>query len=613
MKPSVVLVLVSIAVSLPRAEQPFDYRFSFPEPEHHWMQVEVRFAAIGDAPLELRMSRSSPGRYAIHDFAKNVYDVRASDPAGNELAVMRADPHGWRVEGHRGAALVRYKVFGDRVDGTYLAIDPTHAHINMPAAILWARGFEARPSALHFEPPAGAKGWRVVTQLYRGSSPLEFTAPNLQYLMDSPVEFGPVSIRQIKSGERTIRLALHQETGADQDIDGVMADLARIVQEHGEIFGGDYPDFEPGEYTFIVDYLPYASGDAMEHRNSSVLTAPGSVVTHKWALLGAISHEFFHGWNVERIRPASLEPFDFERANMSGELWLAEGFTQYYGLLVLSRAGLAPLAATIAAFLDLIESGALNPALRVRSAEEMSRMAPFTDGARPLDPTNWPTTVISYYSSGGAIALALDLTLRTRSEGRVTLDDYMRAMWRTHGKPGGRPGYVDRPYSIGDAEARLAEVSGDSAFAREFFARYIRGREAADYARLLASAGFVLRASHPNRASLGALEFEEQDRGVRVAAPPALGSPAYVAGLDVGDEIRELGGRAVRSISDLSAVLGRHRPGDELSVTFVNRTGRPRTARLTLAADGALELLPVESAGGTLTPAQRVLRERWLN
>jgi predicted metalloprotease with PDZ domain len=189
----------------------------------------------------------------------------------------------------------------------------------------------------------------------------------------------------------------------------------------------------------------------------------------------------------------------------------------------------------------------------------------------------------------------------------------MRAMWRTHGKPGGRPGYVDRPYSIDDAEARLAEVSGDAAFAREFFARYIRGREAADYARLLHGAGFALRASNPNRASLGGVTFEEQSRGVRVAAPPPLGSSAYVAGLDVGDEIRELGGRTIRSISDISDIVSRHRPGDELGVTFVNRTGRPRTARLTLTADPALELLPIESAGGKLTAAQRLLRERWLN
>ena len=121
-------------------------------------------------------------------------------------------------------------------------------------------------------------------------------------------------------------------------------------------------------------------------------------------------------------------------------------------------------------------------------------MAPFIDGGRTIDRTNWTNTVISYYPYGGAIALALDLTLRDRSDGRTTLDDFMRAMWRVHGKPGGsREGYVDRPYTTDDAQARLAEVSGDAAFARDFFDRYVRGREAADYTRLLQRAGFVVQ------------------------------------------------------------------------------------------------------------------------
>ena len=141
------------------------------------------------------MSRASPGRYSLHDFAKNVYDVHAFAAEGRELPTTRPDPYGWTVSGHDGSVTVSYKVFGDRVDGTYLAIDTTHAHINMPAAIMWARGLDDRPATLTFVQPPGVQ-WRVATQLHAGSAPLEFTAPNLQYLMDSPVEFGPVTIRQ---------------------------------------------------------------------------------------------------------------------------------------------------------------------------------------------------------------------------------------------------------------------------------------------------------------------------------------------------------------------------------------------------------------------------------
>src|SRR5262249_5446060 len=280
--------------------------------------------------------------------------------------------------------------------------------------------------------------------------------PNLQYLMDSPVEFGPLTIREFSLGPRTFRFALHH-AGTDRDFEDYLKDVEKIVSQEGAVFG-EYPEYETGHFTFLADYLPYAQADGMEHRNSTVVTAPGSIRTSRPTLLEAVAHEFFHAWNVERIRPRTLEPFDFEHANLSGELWFAEGFTQYYGPLVLQRAGLADLPATAQALTEFVEAVVLGPGRTIRSAEEMSRMAAFTDGERPSDRTNWPNTFISYYQFGAAIALALDLTLRDRSDGRLNLDDYMRAMWRVHGRPGGaREGFVDRPYTNADAEARLAE------------------------------------------------------------------------------------------------------------------------------------------------------------
>ena len=240
-------------------------------------------------------------------------------------------------------------------------------------------------------------------------------------------------------------------------------------------------------------------------------------------------------------------------------------------------------------------------------------MAVFTDGASRVDRTNWPTTLISYYQFGAAIGLALDLTLRDRTDSRVTLDDYMRAMWRAHGKPGGsREGYVDRPYTLADAEARLAEVSGDQAFARDFFARYIEGHDAADYERLLARAGLVLRKQHPGRAWWGDVRLETRSASVRVGEPPAPDWPAYAAGLDIGDEVRQLDRTRIGSPSDVTAVLQRHRPGDRLAIVFADRAGGARNGTVVLAEDPGVELVAVEAAGGVLSAAQRAFRERWL-
>jgi predicted metalloprotease with PDZ domain len=610
------LFFISSTVSF-HAAAPIRYRLTFPEPQHRWMQVEASFTELGSGTLELRMSRSSPGRYSLHDFAKNVYDVHAFAADGRELETTRPDPYGWNVAGHGGGVTVKYKVFGDRVDGTYLAIDTTHAHINMPAAIMWAHGLDDRPIRIEFVSPPGLGGplrWSVMSQLHPSRVPdtpktaLEYTAPNLQYLMDSPVEFGQPQVRSFNVGNSAFRFSLHHK-GTSAELDDFIKDVEKIVRQEGAIYG-EYPEYEPGYYTFLADYLPYANGDGMEHRNSTVITSAGSIASSREDLLETVAHEFFHCWNVERIRPTGLEPFDFDRANLSGELWLAEGFTQYYGPLAMQRARLVDVASSARTFTGLIETVAEGSGHLVRSAEEMSRMAPFIDGGRSIDRTNWSTTVTSYYPFGGAIALALDLTLRDRTDGRLSLDDFMRAMWTTYGKPGGsREGYVDHPYTIADAEATLAAVSGDRAFARDFFARYIQGHEVADYRRLLLRAGFTMRKRNPGRAWLGDLRLTSRD-GWRVAAlvPPTW--PIYAAGLDEDDELQQIDGQRIAGAADIAMVMQRHKPGDTVPVVFVDRTGAAKKASVTLAEDPNTEVVPVEA--GALTAAQKAFRDRWL-
>jgi predicted metalloprotease with PDZ domain len=592
-----------------RSETALSYRFSFPEPQHHWMAVEASFNDLPSAPLELRMSRSSPGRYSIHDFAKNVYDVEAVGADGRALTIARPDPHGWTIPEHGPTVTVRYKVFGDRVDGTYLAVDPTHAHMNMPASVMWARGLEDRPIQLTLLPPAGVQ-WEVATQLYPTGRPLEFTAPNLQYLMDSPTEFGPLSTRQFTIDGHTFRFAAHH-TGTSAELDRFVVDVQKIVTAERDVFG-EYPTYEPGAYTFIADYLPYAASDGMEHRNSTIMTSASAIRSNRSGLLGTVAHEFFHNWNVERIRPRSLEPFDLERANMSGELWLGEGFTQYYGPLSMSRAGVVEFRETIDEFNELVTTALLSPGRSVRSVEEMSRMAPFTDGGSTIDRTNWSNSYISYYPFGGAIALALDLSLRERFDGRLALDDFMRAMWRVHGKPAPpRPGYVAHPYTIDDAEKRLAETTGDAAFARDFFAKYIHGREAPDFGALLGPAGFVLQKLNPGHSWWGDLRLEPRG-GLIVADTPRSNTPAYRAGLDRGDEIRQFDGTRVSFPDDVAAIVRRHKPGDTVRVEYVDRTGSPKTVSVTLEEDPALELVTIESTGRALTAAQAAFRSAWL-
>ncbi|HXH25075.1 MAG TPA: PDZ domain-containing protein, partial [Vicinamibacterales bacterium] len=438
---------------------------------------------------------------------------------------------------------------------------------------------------------------------------------NLQYLMDSPVELSAFTMRTFTIADETrtpvFRIAVHH-TGSESDVDGFARDVQAIVSEMRHVFG-EYPAFEGNTYTFIADYLPWASSDAMEHRNSTVLTSPSSIRADRVGLLGSVAHEFFHAWNVERIRPRSLEPFDFEDANLSGELWFAEGFTNYYGPLVLLRAGLTTVAEFARGMGRAIDAVVNSPGRRLRSAVEMSHLAPFVDAAVSVDRTAFDNTFVSYYTWGQVIALGLDLTLRDRTDGRVTLDDYMRVLWERFGRPGGRLfGYVDNPYTMDDLKAALAEVSGDSAFAADFFARYIEGREVVDLAPLLARAGLVLRRAAPGRPWAGRLRWQDAPGGVRVADPVPFGSPAYAAGLERDDVVQSIDGTRVASSAELERLLTGRRAGQTVTIVF-ERRGRPVTAMLALAEDPGLELVPAEDVGQTLSEGQKAFRAAWLS
>jgi predicted metalloprotease with PDZ domain len=610
MRSLIAAVALAAAVVQPRAGGEIAYRITISAPEHHVADVEVTFPNVSGT-LQARMSRSSPGRYAVHEFAKNVYDVHAFDGKGRELTVVRSGPSEWDVTGHDGTVRMTYRIYGDLVDGTYLGIDTTHAHMNMPATVMWARGLDERPARFTFTPPPGSN-WKVATQLYPTSDPWTFTAPNLQYMMDSPTELSAYSTRQFAVANPdgrtyTIRMAVHSQA-SDADLDFYAAGVEKIVKEAGAVYG-EFPEYEPNRtYTFLADYLPWNGGDGMEHRNSTVVTGRGGVR----GALSTASHEFFHCWNVERIRPQGLEPFNFEDANSTDSLWVAEGFTQYYGALLLSRAGIATPKQTIINFGFLANSVVTDPGRRFNSAVGMSRMAPFVDAARSIDPTNFSNTFISYYTFGGAIALGLDLSLRDKTNGKVTLDDFMRAMWSKYGKPGGpAPGLVGHPYSLADVHDTLVEVSGDRAFADDFFSHDMIGHDVVDYARLMQRAGVVFRKRNPGKPWMGN-SFGGADGGTRVGSLVAPGSPEYEAGLDQDDQITAIDGHAVATWAQIQELLASRKPGDTMRVEYTRRSGATGSGTMTLKEDPSLEAVPVEDTGGTLTPEQKAFRESWL-
>ena len=603
-----IIALALVLVLSPAASgQLSDYEIGFAIPGSHEAQISATFSGLPAGPVVVQMSRSSPGRYAVHDFAKNVYAVTAMDGAGRPLDLRRRDPYSWAIASHDGTVRFNYTVFGDRTDGTFLGIDATHAHMNMPATFVWIDELAEAPVRLRIR---GLPGWRVATQLEPTADPMVFTAPNVQYFLDSPTEASAFALREweqpFAGHTPRYRLAVHHQ-GSEAQVDSFAALVRRVIDEQHAIWG-EPPAYDFGTYTFIVDYLPWASGDGMEHRNSTIVTGRGTIAdsASRVARLGTMSHELFHAWNVERMRPRTLEPFDFMRANMSDVLWFAEGFTSYYGPLAIRRAGIYSDEDFAGQLSNMIVTTIESPARAYGSPVQMSQRAAFVDAATSIDPTHHHNTFLSYYTWGAAIGAGLDLTLRTRFD--RTLDEWLRSLWAEYGRPQTAALAPARPFTLADLRTSLGAFTGDTAFASQFFARFVEGSAVPDYRTLLAHAGFLLEADSVRPALRASLE--DDSLGVFVNWSAANGS-LFNAGINNGDIIVAIDGEPVRSAESLNALVAGRRVGDIVQLEVIQRTGR-NTVAVPLLGRASLRLVTFESAGRELTQEQRAFREAWL-
>lgn len=575
MRKVILTLTLSLLTILLTAQTTTKYEISFENAVHHEAEISVIYTNLDDKVLEVRMSRTSPGRYALHEFAKNVYAVKATDSEGNELEVTRSNPHQWNVSGHDGTVKFEYTLFANRGDGTYSQVDETHAHLNMPATFAWARDYEHRPIEINFDVREDLD-WKIATQL----KPIEGTlyyAPDLYYFLDSPVEIADLYEREEEVDGQLVKMALHT-LSTNSEADKYFGKVMAIVNTQIEVFG-ELPELDYGEYVFLNCFMPNASGDGMEHRNSTVVTNSKSLERPLGETsIGTISHEFVHTWNVERIRPASLEPFDFEEANMSGELWFAEGFTSYYTNLILTRAGIRTEQEYIEGLAGGINYVFNRPGIDFFSPVEMSYQAPFVDAATSVDPQNKENTFTSYYTYGSVLGLALDLSLQNL-DGDKNLDDFMKLMWQEFGKP-------EVPYTNRDIEATLGEYAGEE-FASDFFNKYIFDSQMPDYESLLASIGVNFGKANPGKASLGTnIRIED---GVGVLTSNAIkGSPIYKAGIESTDEIVSIAGTRLSSVNNVDEILNAYSPGDEIEVIF-RRWGKEAAVQLIVTEDSAFK------------------------
>ena len=542
-----IALLIWLCPNLIFAQDSICYNIDLKEVHHHEITVTIEFPSLSGKPLTLRMPNSSPGRYAIHQFAKNVYAEKAWDASGKPLEIYRISPSEWQISGHNGQATFEYTLFANRADGTYSGIDNRKVHLNMPSTFIYGVGMDNRPVELNID-LSNHPTWQVATQL-KPLSENKFWAPDYYYFYDSPTIIGAFDFRRWTSKsqdkDQTIEMAVLHE-GTKEELDRYTNWVQKIVEAQKEVYG-ELPDFDFGRYTFLMSYNPWVSGDGMEHRNSTICSSTRNLKQHAKQLIGTVSHEFFHCWNVERIRPASLEKFNFDQINMSGELWFAEGFTSYYDDLILCRTGIISINEYIEGLTGSFNYVYNFPGRTLRGPIEMSYHAPFVDAASSIDEHNRNNTFISYYSYGAVLGLILDLSIRQNFD-TLTLDHYMQYLWKHYGKP-------EIPYEIKDLENSLINVTQDSAFATSFFEKYIYDSQLPDLQQLLQPFGVNVSLTAPETTITEQLNYSFGPYGATVESQVLKGTPLYEAGLNKGDVITSIDGKQPKRQEDLGSAL----------------------------------------------------------
>jgi predicted metalloprotease with PDZ domain len=534
------------------------YRLSMPEPHTHLFHVELHAERPGHA-LEVVFPVWTPGSYLVREFARHVEGMTADDGTGRPLPLERVDKHRFLVRGGAAQqAVLRFRVYANELTVRTAHLDGTHGYLNPAAVLPCVLGREEEPHVLELAPPPG---WRIATALPGG--PTEFHARDYDELADSPIELGAHQTLRFEALGKPHELALWGRGNLDEG--ALLADARRVVEVLGELMGG----LPYERYLFIVHLADRRRG-GLEHAASTTL----HVARHGFfprkeyeETLGLLAHEFFHVWNVKRLRPAAFVPFDYAREQYTRLLWWFEGATSYYEQVALARAGILRPARWLEALGQGLTTLARTPGAAKMSLEEASLLA-WVKHYRPDE--NTPNSAVSYYLKGELVAFALDLALRRAGR---SLDVLLRMLFDRH-QAGGVP--------EDGIERAAAELLGEPE-ARRFFDRFVRGTE--PLALELDVLGLRLR----TRAATGlddkggtpAKPEEGSPRagwlGAELPAGPKLvvgavreGSPAHRAGLYAGDElVAEDGFRLERAA--LWDRLCERGPGGVLRLTVFRR------------------------------------------
>lgn len=554
------------------------YAIAAQDPATHMFQVTMTIEAPAPEGQVLVLPAWIPGSYMIREFSRNIVRIRA-EASGQPVELAKLDKHSWQAAPCKGKLTVHYEVYAWDLSVRAAHLDQTHGFFNGTSVFLRAAGQEHEPHVVDIQRPGheAAAKWRVATALKELKARRygfgTYIAQDYDELIDSPVEMGTFEMASFKA------LGVQHDvvfTGRvpNLDIGRVCADLKQICETQIAFFEPRSKKAPMDRYVFMTMVVGDGYG-GLEHRASTALFCsradlPTTAQKGKepsegyMKFLGLCSHEYFHTWNVKRIKPAVFAPYDYQVENYTPLLWLFEGFTSYYDDLMLVRAGLLSeegyfkmLGKTVGAVLR--GSG--------RTKQSVADSSFDAWGKYYRQDENSPNAIVSYYAKGSLIGLGLDLTIRAKTNGKRSLDDIMRALWQKFG----RDFYNGKPRGVTpeEVEALFDNVAGFKL--KTFFDKYIRGTDDVPLAKLLPQFGVGYKDERKSSKPSLDVNIGREGADCKLSAVHD-GGAAQKAGLSANDLLVAIDGlRVSGNPSNVEGLLSRYRVGDTVQVHAFRR------------------------------------------
>lgn len=542
------------------------YEVSMPEPHTHYYNVKMSVTDYEKDYFDVQMPVWSPGSYLVREFAKGVEEVSATFNK-KLLRAEKINKNTWRVYSEKGNnVVINYKVYAFELSVRTSFLDASHGYFNGTSMFMFIDELRNTPHNLTIIP---FKDWKKVStslpmlETDKSGPGFKYQAPDYDILVDSPVEIGNQVTFDFTSAGVIHHVAMYGK--GNYVIEKLKVDMAKITQACTDVFG-----VNPNkEYTFIIHNLTRGSG-GLEHLSSTTLEVNRWTYSEGSAYKGFLSlvaHEYFHLWNVKRVRPIELGPFDYNNENYTSLLWVMEGFTSYYDELLLYRAGVYNEEEIMRKFNGAIINIENQPGNKVQPVAHSSFDA-WIKAYRPNE--NSYNTTISYYSKGSVVANMLDLMIINNTKGKKNLDNVMQYLYNEYYKKQGRG------FTPDEMKGALESVSGLKM--DDFFEKYINGTQTFDYKTLYGYVGLTVDIKENNDVSLGVSTSGNKITKVN------RGSSAYQGGLNVNDEIIAIDGFRVHN--DISDYISGRPIGDEVTI-LLSRDDLIQTITLPLLAKGS--------------------------